>query len=83
MNKEILENYFTDAQISVILGITLGGLRNKIYRKKTDDIPPFLEVSSRARVWSKEKVKIFLLGQYDGDEDTVNKLLAKGEAAKQ
>lgn len=96
MNHELLNYYYTDNQLATILGITLGGLRNKIYketknRKERDGgissvndghfLPECLSVNARTRLWPKEKVKAFLLREYQGNEELVAKLVAKGEQA--
>lgn len=80
MNNEILKNYFTDRQIAKLQGITLGGLRNKIYRKKVNDLPEFIVVNSRTRLWHKEKTRAWLLQHYQGDVETVNNLFSVAES---
>lgn len=79
MNNEILKNYFTDRQIAALQGITLGGLRNKIYRKKTNDLPKFIVVNSRTRLWHKEKTRSWLMTRYQSDEQTVARLMRAAE----
>ncbi len=79
MNNEILKNYFTDRQIAALQGITLGGLRNKIYRKKVQDLPDFIVVNSRTRLWHKEKTRTWLTERYQGDTETVNRLMKTAE----
>jgi hypothetical protein len=79
MNNEILKNYFTDRQIAALQGITLGGLRNKIYRKKVADLPTFIVVNSRTRLWHKEKTRTWLTERYQGDAETVNRLMKTAE----
>lgn len=79
MNNEILKNYFTDRQIAALQGITLGGLRNKIYRKKTGDLPNFIVVNSRMRLWHKDKTRSWLMTRYQSDAQTVAHLMKKAE----
>jgi hypothetical protein len=79
MNNEILKNYFTDRQIAALQGITLGGLRNKIYRKKTSDLPEFIVIHSRTRLWHKEKTRAWLTERYKGDTETVARLMKVAE----
>lgn len=81
MNHEILAHYYTDNQMAVIMGITLGGLRNKIYREKTEDLPEYISVGSRTRIWSKLSVKEYLLKQYHGNAQMAEILMKKGEKA--
>lgn len=81
MNNEILGYYFTDSQLAVIMGITLGGLRNKIYRGNTQELPEHTTVSSRTRLWSKEKVRAHLIKEYKDNVEIVDELMRKGEAA--
>lgn len=76
MNNELLENYFTDTQLAAVLGITVGGLRNKIYRGKADELPGFARLG-RVRLWQKTVVSKWLATQLDAE--TVKSLLAKGE----
>ena len=78
MNNELLANYFTDQQMATVLGITVGGLRNKIYREKADDLPSFSKIG-RVRLWQKAVVSKWLLKSLD--EPTVKSLLALGEKA--
>ncbi len=98
MNHELLNYYYTDNQLATIFGITLGGLRNKIYKetksrkeREGDDahssvndgnfLPECLSLNSRIRLWPKEKVRTFLLKEYQGNEELVDKLIAKGDQA--
>lgn len=79
MNNEILQYYFTDNQLAAIKGITLGGLRNKIYRSKDSGLPPYISVNTRTRLWSKEVVREHLMTEYQGDVNVVDGLIAMGE----
>lgn len=79
MNSEILSYYYTDSQVAAILGITLGGLRNKIYRGQKAHLPKFIELGSRTRLWPKDEVAAHLVSQYQGNQDVVDLLLKKGE----
>lgn len=81
MHNEILKTYFTDTQIAVLQGITLGGLRNKIYRNKVDDLPKFIVAGSRTRLWNKEKTREWLLSRYQNDAATVDGLMKAAEEA--
>lgn len=94
MNNEILAYYFTDAQMAVIEGITLGGLRNKIYRGNAHsdgsaspadqlpvaDLPEHINVNPRTRLWSKEKVRAHLMVKFCNDAKVVDELMQKGES---
>jgi len=79
MNNEILKHYFTDHQLAAILGITLGGLRNKIYRGRLEDLPKSTQVMSRWRLWHKEETKTWLLARFNSDVEMVKNLLKVGE----
>lgn len=96
MNHELLNYYYTDNQLASILGITLGGLRNKIYKETKNQkspegdaekalvsngefLPECLILNSRSRLWPKENVREFLLREYQGNEELVAKLIAKGD----
>lgn len=81
MNNEILQFYFTDNQLAVMMGITLGGLRNKIYRTNTSELPECTNVNSRTRLWLKSTVRDHLLKEYKGNVGAVDVLIAKGELA--
>lgn len=91
MNSEILKDYFTDTQIAAIEGITLGGLRNKIYRlskekasadpSQSPGLPEFINANPRNRLWHKEKVRAWLMDRYKGDHQTVERLMKVGEDA--
>lgn len=81
MNNEILQYYFTDSQLAVIKGITLGGLRNKIYRGNTEELPKWINVNSRTRLWAKQAVRDHLMQEYGSNENVVNDLISKGEKA--
>lgn len=80
MNNEILHYYFTDSQMAAILGITLGGLRNKIYRGTTDELPKCIDVILRTRLWSKKGVREYLLMKYSQNTEVVDTLIKRGEA---
>lgn len=81
MNNEILGYYFTDNQLAVIMGITLGGLRNKIYRGNTQELPEHTVVNSRTRLWAKTKVREHLIKEYKDNVEIVDDLMRKGEGA--
>jgi predicted DNA-binding transcriptional regulator AlpA len=80
MDNEILEKYFTDAQVAAVLGVTIGGLRNKLYRHKDEELPSRVQVTSRARIWKKESTREWLIRRFGGDVETVDMLMARGEA---
>ena len=85
MHEQILARYFTDNQIAAILDISVGGLRNKLYRRNPDrtkpdsDLPPYTPVAARVRLWSKDAVRAWLIERYQGDAETVELLMAQGE----
>lgn len=81
MNNEILQHYFTDNQIAAIHGITLGGLRNKIYRGTTKELPDCIDVALRTRLWPKKGVREHLLKEYRQNTEVVDALMKRGEAA--
>ena len=91
MNSEIHKDYFIDTQIAAIEGITLGGLRNKIYRlskpqqgkgkHQEGSLPEFICVAPRKRLWHKEKTRAWLMERYRGDQQIVDRLLQVAEDA--
>jgi hypothetical protein len=81
VNNEILKHYFTDQQMAVVLGITLGGLRNKIYRKRTADLPNSTSFLGRWRLWQKEEVHAWLLARFNNDHEMVKAMMKNGEDA--
>jgi hypothetical protein len=86
MHEEILEKYFTDPQLAAIIGISLGGLRNKLSRSKPAsetlraDLPQPTQAASRLRLWNKDTVREWLLVRFNGDVGTVELLMRRGEA---
>lgn len=96
MNEEILDRYFTDRQMAKIVGISLGGLRNKLYRHRraapmkkgaskastlaNDELPSSTEVSSKLRLWSKATTRTWLMAKWNGDAKVVDSLMRRGES---
>lgn len=76
MNNEILKNYFTDPQMAEVLDMSLGGMRNKLYRGKADELPACTKFG-RMRLWQKDVVRNWLLKRLAAD--TVEKLMDKGD----
>lgn len=81
MNNEILKHYFTDHQMAAVLGISVGGLRNKIYRKNATDLPESMQAVARCRLWRKEIVRAWLMRKYH-KADVVSDLMEAGEKAR-
>lgn len=81
MNSEISRHYFSDHQFASILGITTGGLRNKIYRGEVKGLPPY-STMRRKRLWGKTDVRTYLLHCFNGNLTIVDKLLEKAEDLK-
>lgn len=81
MNNEILKHYFTDHQMAAVLGMSVGGLRNKIYRKNATDLPESMQAVARCRLWRKETVRAWLMRKYH-KADVVSDLMQTGEKAR-
>jgi hypothetical protein len=78
MHSEILNEYFTDNQMAAVLGMSLGGLRNKVYRQQKGALPESSQLL-RDRFWEKAKVKEWLLKQVS--EPVAADLMRRGEIA--
>jgi hypothetical protein len=76
MNNELLKNYFTDHQMADVLGMTVGGLRNKIYRGRGDELPTRSNIG-RMRLWQKTVVAQWL--EVSLDAETAKRLIERGE----
>lgn len=79
----IFKKYFTDQQVAAVYGLTVGGLRNKIYAiqknpKSAARLPKFTNVLARGRLWLKAEVRSHLMEIYK-DGDVVDGLMARGE----
>lgn len=82
MNNEISRHYFSDRQFASILGISIGGLRNKIYRGEVKGLPPY-STMRRKRLWGKSDVRTYLLQCFNGNLVIVDQILEKAEYLKE
>lgn len=86
MSRDVIaKKYFTDSQTAAVFGLSLGGLRNKIYHIAKNPqtparLPKITQVSSRSRLWLKTDVRAHLMEIYK-DAEVVNGLMARGEQA--
>lgn len=83
MEKTPHNDFFTDNQTAVVLGLTLRSLQNKIHRakvSKTSTLPPHHMASARGRLWEKKALKAFLDELYD-DAAFVAERMEKGSKA--
>lgn len=83
MEKTPFDDYFSDNQTAVAMGMTLRSLRNKIHQQKTGELtklPPYFQASARGRLWEKKSLEKFLFERF-GDGDFVAKRMIFGHAA--
>lgn len=83
MTRNIHDDFFTDNQVAVVLGMTLASLRNKIYRHKNvnqQTLPVHQMAASRGRVWLKKDVRSFLQSHYT-NKKFVDQRMTLGEKA--